>query len=49
MTRRILTAVARTLRPAAVPDVHFHNDGSGHHPVPCFDGPHCGRPSLDLR
>jgi hypothetical protein len=49
MPRRILSAVARTLRPADTADVHFHNDGPSDHPVPCFDGHRCARPSLDLR
>ncbi len=49
MPRRILSAVARTLRPAVTPEVHFHNDGPSDRPVPCFDGHACGRPTLDLR
>jgi hypothetical protein len=49
MPRRILSAVARNLRPTAAPDIHFHNDGPNGQPVPCFDGEQCGRPSLELR
>jgi hypothetical protein len=48
MARRLMSAVARTLRydPAPDHDVHFHNDGSTH-PAPCFDAV-CSRPRLEL-
>jgi hypothetical protein len=49
MPKRILSAVARTLRLDDTTDVHFHNDGPTDRPVPCFDGHGCGRPSLDLK
>jgi hypothetical protein len=48
MTRRILSAVARTLRHRPSPDaVHFHNDGPAGQPAPCFDHERCMRPRLD--
>lgn len=49
MTRRILSAVARTLRHRPHTDtVHFHNDGPAGQPAPCFDDERCTRPQLDL-
>jgi hypothetical protein len=47
MTRRILSAVARTISGAASTahdTVHFHNDAG--QPAPCFDA-RCARPQLD--
>ncbi|HEY3190680.1 MAG TPA: hypothetical protein VGJ70_24525 [Solirubrobacteraceae bacterium] len=47
MTRRILAAVSRTLRPAPIaPEVHFHQGPAGR-PMPCFDGD-CAVPHLDV-
>lgn len=50
MARRIMSAVARTLRAGATrhDDVHFHNDGPTGRPAPCFDA-RCPRPRLDVR
>jgi len=46
MTRRLLSAVTRTLRVAraTTEPVHFHNDAG--RPAPCFDA-RCVRPQLD--
>ena len=47
MTRRILAAVSRTLRPAPnTRAVHFHQGPAGQ-PTPCFDGA-CAVPHLDV-
>ena len=50
MARRLLSAVARTLRPATpnptarhTDDVHFHNETG--RPTPCFDDV-CPRPKF---
>lgn len=49
MHRRIMSAVARTLRPEPTdqPTVHFHSDGPAGQPAPCFDS-RCPRPQLEL-